>query len=367
MQIVCLGDFMVCERVADHVREHGIDDLVAHLKAMIAPADVAIANFEFFVCAPGVPPRTRNHAVPEAVGIAARAGFDAVSVASNHAWDEGDEAIVHTLRGLNAAGVETFGLGDETGGEPQPVVIERKGVRLGLLAYASTSMVGTKTRFRAAMPTIARLRADVAALADRCDVLLVSIHHGFGNYPSPEHRAWARAAVEAGADAVVSHHTHMLSGFEGTGGSVAAYGLGDVVAPFLQPRLREGLCVRLDVADGRVAGWRCEPVLFDERGFPSRGDEAARSAVLARLDEINRNLARPDYELFYWSCLPRDLGRRFLKSWARDLRTYGLWTFLAKIRNARWYHLCLLWHMLLDTRPGRRVRRLFGKTDGKAP
>ena len=33
-------------------------------------------------------------------------------------------------------------------------------------------------------------------LRQKCEVLAVSLHHGLYEHPSPEHRAWARAAVE---------------------------------------------------------------------------------------------------------------------------------------------------------------------------
>ena len=45
----------------------------------------------------------------------ANAGFSALSVANNHAYDQGQRGLDETLEHLKAAGVEAFGLSDKSG------------------------------------------------------------------------------------------------------------------------------------------------------------------------------------------------------------------------------------------------------------
>lgn len=71
--------------------------------------------------------------------------------------------------------------------------------------------------------------ADIAALAEEVDLVMVQIHGGFefAQVPSPVTVRITRAAVDAGADIVVAHHPHVLQGFEWYKGRLIAYSMGN--------------------------------------------------------------------------------------------------------------------------------------------
>src|SRR5205085_3879259 len=85
-----------------------------------------------------------------------------------------------------------------------------------------------------------RLASDISALRMRADVVLVALHKGLVHTPArlaPYERAVARAAVESGADAVFSHHAHIVRGIEFVNGKPVFHGLGNgcVVTNALAP------------------------------------------------------------------------------------------------------------------------------------
>jgi len=344
VQIALLGDIMIQGPVAKNALRDDGEELVRRLKEVIAPADVAIGNFETFVCPPSCRPGSEWHSPPEAARMVARAGFDAVSVVSSHAWDHGAPAIRHTLGLLAAAGVEAYGLGDASGADPAPVVIERQGVRIGLLGYATASTLTNRTCFTGLAPSAGRIAADVARLRGRSDVVIVSLHHGFGEYPSPEHRNWAKAALQAGADAFVTHHSHMISGVERIGRGAAAYGLANVVAA-LDPPKPDNICLRLEVRQGHVVDWSYDVFFLDDRGLPRPGSEEEQRNLRERIEKINEALTGENYARWYWSTFSPEDRSAYLRSWRRDIRTYGIGTVFAKLGRLRAHHLRLLWHM----------------------
>jgi poly-gamma-glutamate synthesis protein (capsule biosynthesis protein) len=59
--------------------------------------------------------------------------------------------------------------------------------------------------------------ADIEALRQKVEVLMVALHKGLGHTPAAVgmyERQVSKAAIDAGADVVVGHHAHILQGME---------------------------------------------------------------------------------------------------------------------------------------------------------
>lgn len=348
IQIALVGDIMIQGRAAERLLKEGVSALAERLRAILEPADVAIGNFETMALPPGMEFRTEWRSPPEAVDTVAEAGFDAVSMATNHTHDHGPAATAFTLERLAQAGVHTFGVGNEQGDLPEPLVLQREGISIGLLGYASMSNAVHRSSYTAVMPKAKRLARDVGALRTRADVVIVSIHHGIGDYPSPQLCGWAEAAMKAGASAVVVHHSHRVSAVVPVETGVAAYGLGNAVAPFAPgtPE-RWGLVLRLEIRDGRLDRWWYDPLLTDDDGWPRRPKPDEMEIIRRHLDTIHTDLERPDYSGFYWSTIGGQQRGAYLRSWRRELKQFGVRAFVRKLRNLRLEHLRLLLRMLL--------------------
>jgi poly-gamma-glutamate synthesis protein (capsule biosynthesis protein) len=74
-----------------------------------------------------------------------------------------------------------------------------------------------------------QIQADLAGLSEDIDVVIVLLHSGieYQAAPGEAQQAAAYAAVDAGADLVVGHHTHILQGIERYGEGVILYGTGN--------------------------------------------------------------------------------------------------------------------------------------------
>ncbi len=130
------------------------------------------------------------------------------------------------------------------------------------------------------------------------DVVLVQLHGGYQFAPvaSTFIRNASRAAIDAGADAVISHHPHVVQGLEWYRGGLIAYSLGNLV--FDQDFLSTfpSMLVRV-VTDGvEIVEARVLPVVLDRyRPTPLAGDAArdvvhavaARSALAASSDRLD--------------------------------------------------------------------------------
>jgi len=83
----------------------------------------------------------------------------------------------------------------------------------------------------------AAVQADVHAVRDQADVVVVLFHFGveYAARPSSSQVAVARAAIDAGADLVVGHHPHVTQTVERYRHGLIVYSLGDAL--FDIPRL----------------------------------------------------------------------------------------------------------------------------------
>ncbi|WP_325062719.1 CapA family protein [Amycolatopsis acidiphila] len=122
---------------------------------------------------------------------------------------------------------------------------------------------------------LAALRSDIAEARTQADVVLVSVHWGDFSRPyvlTDHERRVARVSVEAGADAVLGHHHHLLRGIEFYQGKPVFYGLGHFVfdLPDFENRLaREAYLGRGDEATVRAGKRRFGEYRIGAReGYP---------------------------------------------------------------------------------------------------
>jgi poly-gamma-glutamate synthesis protein (capsule biosynthesis protein) len=168
--------------------------------------------------------------------------------------------------------VATVGGGEGRAEAREPYVTTVRGTRVGFLAFTFDTNRHAHGTFR-----VNRLDDDAAgavrALRPRVDVLLVSVHWGteFVHQPNPMQRAYARALVGAGADAILGHHPHVLQGVELIRGRPVFYSLGNFLfGPEPGPRgWSTVLSLDLDRTRGVTAARMLPVRLLGQDGVPT--------------------------------------------------------------------------------------------------
>ncbi|AUV84627.1 hypothetical protein C2R22_24160 (plasmid) [Salinigranum rubrum] len=86
-----------------------------------------------------------------------RAGFDVISLASNHILDWGWDAVENCQNRLQADGIEPIGAGEDREAAARPAVMTRSGTRIAFLSFYSVAPDGYYAA--AGKPGIAPMRA----------------------------------------------------------------------------------------------------------------------------------------------------------------------------------------------------------------
>lgn len=148
-------------------------------------------------------------------------GVDVVSTANNHALDRSSIGADRTLDAVEQAGLKATGTrraGDTTA--PWHTVTEVKGKRIAWLActYGTNGIPDRQSQvlfcFREWQKTLSHIKA---LRADpNIDAIIVTPHWGreYTHEPSTSQTSFGRAAIEAGADAVIGTHPHVIQPLE---------------------------------------------------------------------------------------------------------------------------------------------------------
>jgi poly-gamma-glutamate synthesis protein (capsule biosynthesis protein) len=286
-----LGDVMLGRGVAERLAEVPPEEIwSAELRELFASCDLVICNLECCISERGTPtPLIPGkpfffRAPPAAVESLAAIGAAAVSLANNHALDFGEGALLDTLELLREAGIDTVGAGAAAEAARRGAIVERAGVRVGLLAvsdhpteYAAGEATPgiTHAELDRGLPTW--LTTELGRLREECDQVIAFPH--WGPNMNPHTAGWQRAAgadmLAAGATLVAGHSAHLFHGVGWRAGSPLLFDLGDALDDYAVDRRR-----RNDL--GVLALWR-----------PGSAD-AALELVGLRLDYCRTGLARGD-------------------------------------------------------------------------
>ncbi|MEW6511532.1 MAG: CapA family protein [Bacteroidota bacterium] len=203
----------------------------------LSDADVAMVNFEHPVTRQGkkVPKPYNFRMSPEYLPALTAAGIDIVSLANNHIFDYGKEGLFDTISYLDSIGILHVGAGRDREEAYRPVVLNIRGQKIGFLAYyGGGESPGARRRSagvaRRELPLI-RDQIDTLRRRDNVGFIVVNLHWGTEKALSPDasQRAFAHAVIDAGADAVIGHHPHVLQGIERYRNGVIAYSLGNLL------------------------------------------------------------------------------------------------------------------------------------------
>ncbi|NJD60903.1 MAG: CapA family protein [Anaerolineae bacterium] len=228
---------------------------------------------------------------------AASAGFDVMSVATNHikncsgasCADSYNRAFFDTLDNLRANNIQPVGAGMNMEDALQPVVMEVKGIRFGIV---SLGMVEPMAFAGADSPGIApltdeNLQAAIANVKGESDVVIVMPHWGPEDSAAPTsyQRHFAQVSVDAGADVVVGNHTHVVQAIQQINGVDVFYGLGNFIFDQTWDLAhQQGVILLLHFSGMQYTGYEIIPTHVDGDGTVHIAGPDEATSIIERIE-----------------------------------------------------------------------------------
>lgn len=221
-------------------------DTVSGLADCISPeilektvkSDVFFLNHEYCIGESGEPLEGKFYtfrANPGRMGILEEMGTDLVSLANNHVYDYGPEALLETADRLSQANIPYVGGGRNLEEAKRPIYFVVNGIKVGFVAAERAEKMRYTPEAAADSPGVllaydtAQFNQAIAEAGRQCDYLVAYIHWGTedSNIYETEQHDMAAEFLNSGADAVIGGHPHVLQGIEYIGGKPVVYSLGD--------------------------------------------------------------------------------------------------------------------------------------------
>jgi poly-gamma-glutamate capsule biosynthesis protein CapA/YwtB (metallophosphatase superfamily) len=177
---------------------------------------------------------------PDALPAAKRAGVDVTNQSNNHAYEQGPDGLVDSIRRIRAAGLTPVGAGRNEAEALRPALFDLKGWRVAVLGIDEVldpldMVAGPDKPGTAAGHDFSLALRAVRDAARSSDLVVVMIHWGVELDTQP--RAYqveeARRLVDAGADVIFGGHSHRLQPMAVYHGRPIFYSLGNFVWPHL--------------------------------------------------------------------------------------------------------------------------------------
>ena len=181
----------------------GDDMTIVNFEGTLTTAPVYKTNNEFVFSAP-----------PNYVEILKDGGIEAVALENNHVMDHGETGLRETKETLEAAGIvwsDSTTMG----------VYRVKDVSIAMLTYQ---------QYRDKVETLlVQVPEDIRSAKLQHDIVIVNFHWGqeLDYKPNRNQINLGRAAIDAGADLVLGHHSHRINPIEQYQGRYIVYSLGN--------------------------------------------------------------------------------------------------------------------------------------------
>lgn len=219
---------------------NGMEDCMSSaLMEEMRNVDILMINNEYTYSTRGEPLEGKTYtfrANPERVKVLETLGADIVSVANNHVYDYGAEALVDTLETLENAEIPYVGAGRNLADAMKPVSFIANGRKITIVSATQIerSTNYTKEATENSPGVLKTLNPDkfitvIEKARKNSDYVIVFVHWGTEgtNHYGSDQVTLGRQFIDAGADVIIGGHTHCLQGFEYYNGKPIIYSLGN--------------------------------------------------------------------------------------------------------------------------------------------
>ena len=283
VSLAFVGDIMLDELPGKLIRNG--HDPFAPFAAILDANDIRVGNLECVISTLGnaeanKPFTFRAH--PRTLNFLAQ-HFDALALANNHSGDFGPVAFAEMLGLLQKKGIFYFGGGYTLEKAHAPLVIERKGLRIALLAYNEffpRSFEADYDKPGIAWSEDEQVQLDIrnSRIISHADLVIPVMHWGWEHEPlaSQRQQQLAHLMIEAGADAVIGGHPHVTQNIEIFQGKPIIYSLGNFVFDgFADDDNNTGWLLKMAVDRNGVREWKIYITKIDKQGVPHPASQSS--------------------------------------------------------------------------------------------
>jgi poly-gamma-glutamate synthesis protein (capsule biosynthesis protein) len=242
------GDVMIGRLVNDVIKQTSVNYPWGNVLPLLKENDLNIINLETTLTRhkEKVQKVFNFRSEPEHVETLALGNIHVVTLANNHSLDFFDKGLFETIKVLDDKNIKHVGAGMNENEARKPVVVKRKNITIGVLGYTDNEPSWRAGKNKPGISFIEvgdveTVKQDIAAIRDKVDILVVTLHWGpnMRQRPTREFVDFAHALIDSGVDIIHGHSAHIFQGIEIYKNKIIMYDTGDFVDDYMvTPELR---------------------------------------------------------------------------------------------------------------------------------
>ena len=264
MNVFIAGDCCPVNRILDEIHKGKDDNIWGFIKSEISSCDYSVVNLECPIVGSKKPEyllSTRPSLYSDETAIVSlkNLGINCVTLANNHFKDCKEEGIASTLSILNKYHFDIVG-GGMCLKDAQKIhykILQKKTIAFINFCEHEFSIATDRGAGSAPLDLIDNYN-QIKEAKENSDFVIVIIHGGSEHYqlPSPRMKKTYHWFVDLGADVIVNHHQHCISGVETYKGKPIFYGLGNFCFDYpglKQPLWKYGMAINLQLLESGIS------------------------------------------------------------------------------------------------------------------
>lgn len=318
MKLLITGDFVIN-------RPYNTSQISDEVKNLFTQSDYNIVNLEAPVTESnskilktGPHLKADKHSVLEVLKYL---NINQCTLANNHVLDYDEQGVLDTLNFCKENNIETVGAGKNKEEAAKIFYLDTEVGKIAFINMAENEWASaTETTAGAnGMDLIDDVKA-IQEAKEQSDIVFVFVHGGleYYNFPSPDIQKQYRFYVDNGADLVVGHHTHCISGMENYKGKSIYYSLGNFL--FTKDNIHSdwytGLILEINISKGELKT-KCHPIHQDKTDFQlSFLEGSEKEKLLNRFNKYSEIIQNPLRLKDAWNSLIVTKSNSYLNYWS---------------------------------------------------
>lgn len=255
------GDVMLDRGVRAKINTHGMEYLLRDVRKEFQKSDYGFVNLECPVTDLEAPlvKQFIFRGDPDVLPSLREAGITHCILANNHSYDQGRDGLISTAENLQRAGILPVGYGITQQLACEPTLVDKNGVQAAI--FSSVLLPLESWMYLEDSPGMCQATPEQLAKAIRQfrksnpdHWIFVTFHWGveYQRHPTARQREQAKLLVEAGANAIIGHHPHVVQRHESFGDSPVFYSIGNLIFDNPNPATHEGVLLKFIIHDGKL-------------------------------------------------------------------------------------------------------------------
>ena len=141
-------------------------------------------------------------------------GFNVINHANNHVYDAGPDGVTNSMNFWQEKNIPVLGMHPWNSDDGYIVYVEKKGIKVALLAYTygTNSGLPKECGYAVNRMNYDKISDDLKEARENSDLVILSLHFGgeYSHAPDQTQEKYVYLAAENNVDLLIGHHPHVI-------------------------------------------------------------------------------------------------------------------------------------------------------------